>query len=535
MKKIIVLYIISIIIPFNLYADDVRIQGVSIVNQNETEFKYKPIFRNKVPFKYLLSRDVMFKIEGENFEGYDYKGSLIIEIGQEIFESLVYDTRNSEEVIYFNVDSIREKIIELDADIIRFKFCPQWIINSDCAYSKTIEITKDNMKYNDTFSSFQYYLWDSNIIKAKEKAGAEFTPTIAVIDDGISIQHSDLEWMNWINKWEINGNWIDDDNNGYIDDYYGWNFVDNNNFMYPKWDHWTNVAWIISAVSDNDIWISWVSNSAELMPLIWCDEKGCSSESINSSIVYAVDNGANIINLSLGAQWFNYSNDFSDSINYAKENNVIIVTSLWNWDVLTGKGLDTTNYKISPVCDGLNNSDVIWVAALSIYSDLSENWLKTNWTNYGDCTDIYAYGESIVTLTRDGNYDILDGTSFSAPIITWIIALWYNKYWEIDREIIYNSLNQSQQTWHWIDANKYLDMLQENIEIQESEAMEKKEIQEKENKNQTLYDKLDAIEDNIPWTLLSLLPALEKIKTQEKYKKYESMIDTIIDYINSNY
>lgn len=555
---------ISFFYTSNSYAEKAQIQNVQIVNSYETWFEYDPIQGNTVPLKYLLSKDTLFSIEWNNFEWYDIEWSLIIEIGSKTYESLVYDKSNTKTQIYFRTSNITSLLLESNSSSFRFQFCPNWIQDINCWFSNTIQVKDISTKFSDTYSELQYYLEDSNIILAKSKVDAKYTPTIAIIDDWISIQHSDLIWHNWINNWEINWNGIDDDNNWYIDDYYGWNFIDDNNIMFPKWDHWTNVAWIISANTNNSIGVTGISNDSKLMPLIVCDDDDwCLKENIIDSINYAVENKADIINLSIWWNWFNYNSEISEAIQNAKENNIIVVISSWNGDkLLTWNGIDTTSFKISPVCNEEKSSDIIWVSALSVFSDLSKTWLRTNWSNYWECSDFYAYGESITTLSKDWNYEIVDGTSFSAPIITWIIALWFNKYGELDRDLVYNALLKSTNTWHWIDAKLYLDELEKAIELMEEEAqlqenqkieeewkeLEKqqeldkqkeldalKEQEAENNKYSILYEKIDLIEKRKPGNLKKLIPWFKRLKEQSKFENYAELIDKIINYIDTNY
>ena len=93
---------------------------------------------------------------------------------------------------------------------------------------------------------------------------------------------------------------------------------------------------------------------------------------------------------------------------------------------------------------------IIWVWALDV------NWKIANWSNYWNCVDFYAPWENIASIWLEKEYfQISNWTSLSAPIIAWIIALWYNKYWAINPDIVYDTLQQSQR-WNTIDAVLYL-------------------------------------------------------------------------------
>jgi subtilisin family serine protease len=80
---------------------------------------------------------------------------------------------------------------------------------------------------------------------AQEKVGTQVV--VAVIDDGLDITHRDIAENVWVNTGEIQGNGIDDDNNGYVDDVNGWDFADKDKNVDPTDFHGTHVAGIIAA------------------------------------------------------------------------------------------------------------------------------------------------------------------------------------------------------------------------------------------------------------------------------------------------
>jgi subtilisin len=138
---------------------------------------------------------------------------------------------------------------------------------------------------------------------------------VAVIDSGVDITHPELATNVWINTDEIMGDGIDNDNNGYIDDIFGWNFGlgQFDNLVLPGTenagqDHGTHVAGIIAAENDG-LGMTGVAHNAQIMSLRLGDigpgPQGSNiftnGGSLVEAIYYAVDNGADIINLSLSA------------------------------------------------------------------------------------------------------------------------------------------------------------------------------------------------------------------------------------------
>lgn len=259
---------------------------------------------------------------------------------------------------------------------------------------------------------------------------------VAVIDQGVWQEHPDLVGSSWLNTKEIPSNGIDDDGNGYIDDYYGWNFIDNNSNMAPKGSHGTAVAGIIAA-QQNNIGTAGMAPDTKIMSLIACTPSdGCPQSKIQEAIKYAADNGADVINLSLGASGYvGYSSSYDDVIKYAYDKGVVIVASAGNGDSSSSGqlGQDIDFMRVSPASnDAVNTNRIIAVGALSTIG--ANSGLKINWSNYGSkYVDLYAPGEKIIStvvpeFSSNYGYDYLDGTSFSAPMVSAAAALIKGKF-----------------------------------------------------------------------------------------------------------
>ncbi|MDO8592336.1 MAG: S8 family serine peptidase [bacterium] len=262
---------------------------------------------------------------------------------------------------------------------------------------------------------------------------------VAVIDEGVWISHPDLSQNIWVNPGEISNNKTDDDHNGYIDDYYGWNFLDNNNDMETKGSHGTSVAGIIAAI-DNSQGIVGVASGAKIMPLIACNNSGCNQDAVINAIKYATDHGANVINLSLGTHgYLGYKDDYNNVINYAYNHNVVIVASAGNGDVesASSRGQNLDIMPASPVSNDVNNINMV----------LGVGALNAPWSNYGSAVDVVAPGihiiSTVVPIYDDGYYyGFVDGTSFSAPFVSGAVAL-------------YKALYPQKKNWEIIDKFKY--------------------------------------------------------------------------------
>src|SRR5690606_10808382 len=128
--------------------------------------------------------------------------------------------------------------------------------------------------------------------------------TVAVIDTGVDWNHLDLSWDNiWRNTREIPDNGLDDDGNGYVDDIIGWDFFANGNKPWDHDGHGTFVAGVIAARWNNGAGLAGINPKARIMVIKAINNFGHSRASyLAEGIVYAADNGARVINLSVGGK-----------------------------------------------------------------------------------------------------------------------------------------------------------------------------------------------------------------------------------------
>jgi subtilisin family serine protease len=277
---------------------------------------------------------------------------------------------------------------------------------------------------NDTFyvSGLQWYLNTVQAPQAWDITHGDSTVVIGIVDTGVDWDHPDL-WDNiWINPGEdLNGNgrlditeWnnLDDDANGYIDDFFGWDFggagsADNNPMEYAA-VHGTHVAGIASAVTDNRTGVAGVGWNCAIMA-VKANRDGQDGIRFGyQGILYAADNGADVINLS----WGNTSDsDFErEVIDSANARGAIIVASAGNDPPVSPPETPAMHYP-----SGYDH--VIAVAATNI-SDRAAGW-----TYYGDWVDVAAPGEGIYNTWYNDIYAMLQGTSMSSPLVAGIAGL----------------------------------------------------------------------------------------------------------------
>lgn len=127
---------------------------------------------------------------------------------------------------------------------------------------------------------------------------------VAIVDSGVDIDHPDLKNNIWVNEKELNGSdGDDDDDNGLTDDIYGWNFATNSANPRPynaSLAHGTHVAGTVGAEGNNNIGVTGVAWDVQLMALNVSDPKTGSFVGANEALIYAANNGADIVNMSYG-------------------------------------------------------------------------------------------------------------------------------------------------------------------------------------------------------------------------------------------
>lgn len=245
--------------------------------------------------------------------------------------------------------------------------------------------------------------------------------TVAVIDSGVDINHPELANNIWINSDEVAGDNVDNDGNGYTDDVYGWNFAQgqyNNNVLPGNnssgQDHGTHVAGTIAA-DDNGFGTTGVAPDAKIMAIkigdvqMAFDGEGYFSNAGNlaEAIIYAVDNGADVINLSLG--WVD-SYELQIALAYAASFDVVVVSAAGN-ESQPSPGTPA-NYATS---FGLSVGAVDYQGSLASFSNQAGRDSRMQ--------HVVAPGVNIYSATPGGGYNYKDGTSMAAPHVAGVVAL----------------------------------------------------------------------------------------------------------------
>jgi len=234
---------------------------------------------------------------------------------------------------------------------------------------------------------------------------------VAVIDTGIDYNHEALKNNMWVNKGEIPGNEIDDDENGYVDDIYGYDFANSDSDPLDDNMHGTHCAGIIAA---NHPKLYGIAPNVKVMAIKFLTRWGGGTlEGGIQGIEYAVNNGAKVLSNSWGTTMYNEA--LGDAVKYAESKGVIFIAAAGN---SYGDNDERPTY---PATYDVEN--VVAVGALNPEGG------KAYFSNYGkETVDLFAPGLDIYSSVIGNNYKELSGTSMATPYVSGAAALILSKY-----------------------------------------------------------------------------------------------------------
>lgn len=291
------------------------------------------------------------------------------------------------------------------------------LVNNNIAYAEPSYIHSTWHTPNDVAYGTQFYLSQVKAPQAWDVLKNSSNVIIGIVDTGSEITHQDLAANIYYNTADpVNG--IDDDGDGYVDNYAGWDLCgasastmipDNDpNVKSSAADHGVHVSGIASAVSNNGLGVASLAYNAKLLIVkAGADDAARSIYKGYEGIKYAADKGAHIINCSWGGAGGGQFGQ--EMVNYAISKGCLVVAAAGN---------SGNDYPIYPAAfDG-----VLAVA------NLNADDTKGSASNYGTYVDISAPGQGIYNTVYNNSYSYYSGTSMAAPLVSSAAALLKAKY-----------------------------------------------------------------------------------------------------------
>ncbi len=360
----------------------------------------------------VLSQTIIFKIK----ETHRAKCS-ITKIDDDRFNSLLNEVGVSKLQKIFPNKQKEERTDFIDLSLIyELHYTKSFTIQEVIAKINWLKITDYVEPYylpklcftpNDTLLIDQWYITKIDAENAWTTQKGDTNIVIGITDTGWDPTHPDLVdnvKKNYADP--ING--LDDDADGYIDNYLGWDLGSNDNdALWESTGHGVYVTGLAAAATNNVTGVAGVGFNTKFLPVKISDNIGILTQAYQG-VVYAADHGCDIINCSWGS--FTPSQFNKSIIDYAIVNKGCMVVG--------AVGNDNGDNVFYPA----GYPGVFSVAATE------QNDLKKNNSNYGYYVDISAPGEAMKTTGPNGGYGVNGGTSMAAPIVAGAAAIVKSQY-----------------------------------------------------------------------------------------------------------
>lgn len=254
---------------------------------------------------------------------------------------------------------------------------------------------------------------DVDMIEAWDITTGSADIKMAVIDSGIKMNHPEFFGRILVNT-QDSSDGFDTDNNGFIDDFRGWDFVNNDNNPTDDHGHGTNVSGIAMATGNNGFGYAGVDWNCKLLPIKVLDANNAGlGSNIIASFYYALDRNVDLISISIGGTGF--STAYQNVVNLAYTQNIPIIACMMNFN-------NSTPYYPaafpSVIAVGSTNPND--------YRTVPFFWSPTSGSNFGPHIDVvapgnYSYGLSHIS---DTSYDTYwGGTSQATPLVAGVVSL----------------------------------------------------------------------------------------------------------------
>lgn len=291
-------------------------------------------------------------------------------------------------------------------------------------------------------------LWNKPVVKSKRTV-------IAIIDTGVDVEHPDLKDNLWINPGELNKlDGIDDDGNGFIDDFYGWDFVNKTNRMRDFNAHGTHCAGIAAAAGTNGVGITGANPEALIMSISVMQSNGSGDiATLIKGINYAARNGADIISMSIGT--YAHSIALEQALAQAYQT-AVLVAAAGNDGIALYDPCKRDKKRAMQLYPGAFTFVLGVQASQPTISETTGSHLVA-WSNY-DCDgpvysafgeekqfnyELLAPGAGIISTVPGGQYRTFNGTSMATPLVAGGIAALLDRKEFPSQEMLWSTLIQS--------------------------------------------------------------------------------------------
>ena len=302
---------------------------------------------------------------------------------------------------------------------------PSYTTNSQLwgMYSDDSPVAVGGSGTTNAFGSQAEEAWNQDYVGSR-------SVVIGIIDEGVDINHPDLDANIWTNAFDTAGDGIDNDGNGYIDDIHGWDFFNNDASVYDGSgdDHGTHVAGTIGAEGGNGLGVAGVNWQVTMIPSKFLGPTGGSTSNAVKALDYLTDlktrHGINIVASSNSWGGGGYSAALHAAINRAAAADILFVAAAGN---ATSNNDSVANYpsNYSTLQNSTGATDKASYEAVIAVASITSTGLLSSFSNYGANTvDIGAPGSSIVSTLPGGTYGSYSGTSMATPHVSGAVALY---------------------------------------------------------------------------------------------------------------
>ena len=271
------------------------------------------------------------------------------------------------------------------------------LVTGKLDYAEPKYVNKMHLTVNDPLTNQQSFLTKINAYNGWNTSIGDTNIVIGIVDSGTDIDHPDLVG-NLKKNYADPVNGIDDDGDGYTDNFQGWDVSENdNNPNVDNSTHGSHVSGCAAATTDNAVGVASPGFKCKFLP-VKCAAQASTTTIDNGyeGITYAADHGCQIINCSWGGGFFSQLGQ--DVIDYATINmNALVIASAGN-DNIDAPGYPAAFHYVISVAATLNND------------------AKASFSNYNFTVDVSAPGNNIYSTVSNNTYTAMSGTSMSAPI-----------------------------------------------------------------------------------------------------------------------